>query len=99
MLNLGCGLDTSFSFLKNAKLRGVNIDFTDVIKIREQLLGDREDELEIMTWSDRIERVTKRGYMTRYRDSDKRYGVFANFLFKYVDRKNLSQIIEIEFKK
>ncbi len=190
VLNLGCGLDTSFSFLKNGRLKGINIDFPDVIKVRNELLPGRKDELniasdlndltwiekvdfetekglvafasgvfyyfkkeevkaivaamaeafpggklvfdstnakglkkmlktwakgtemvdvatyfsledeqEIMAWSDKIARVTKRGYMTGYRPLDKAYGFFANLLFKYVDKKNLSQIIEIEFKK
>ncbi len=56
-----------------------------------------DDEKEILSWSDNIKSVVSKGYMTGYRPLDKRYGWFANMLFKYLDKKKLSQIIEIEF--
>ncbi len=188
--NLGCGLDTSFSFIRNGKLKGYNVDFPDVIKVRKELLGEREDEInisgdlndfswmkeldfsvdkgavffasgvfyyfkredmkkliaamaeafpggklvfdatnakglkkmlktwakgtdmvsvntyfclddeqEIMGYSDKVKAVIKKGYITGYRPLDKRYGFFANLLLNYLDKHNLSQIIEVEFKK
>ncbi len=57
-----------------------------------------EDEKEIYTWSDDIEKVEKKGYMTGYYPLRSEYGFINNMIFKYIDRKNLSQIIEISFK-
>ncbi len=190
VVNLGCGLDTTFSQVNNGKARAYNIDFPDVIELRNELLGNRdfetniasdildtswfdkiefskdkgavffasgvfyyikkseikklidnmaesfpggkivfdatnskglkkmlktwlkptemgevdlyfslEDENEILTWSDKIDKVVKKGYMTGYRPLDKRFGWIANTAFKYAERKNMSQIIEIYFKK
>ncbi len=190
VVNLGCGLDTTFSQVSNGKARAYNIDFPDVIKLRTELLGNREletnivsditdttwfdkiefskdkgavffasgvffyikkseikkliasmaeafpggklvfdatnlkglkqmlktwleptkmgevdlyfsleDENEILTWSDKIDKVIKKGYMTGYRPLDKRFGFIANTIFKYGERKNMTQIIEIYFKK
>ncbi len=188
VVNLGCGLDTTFSLVSNGKARGYNIDFPDVIEVRNKIIGQREleeniasdlldyswfekinydknkgavffasgvfyyikkekvkeliqkmsiafpngrivfdatnksglkkmlktwlkpsqmgevdlffsleDENEILEWSDKIKSVKKRGYMAGYRKLDKRYGFIANTIFKYADRKNLSQIIIIDF--
>ncbi len=57
-----------------------------------------EDEQEILTWSDKIKSVVKKGYMTGYRPLDKRFGFAINALFRYAEKANMSQIIEIEFK-
>ncbi len=188
VVNLGCGLDTSFSMINNHKVKGYNVDFPDVIDIRNELLKTEEneynlksdlmdfswmdkiqfskdkgivffasgvfyyfkkedvklfiktlsekfpggkiifdatnakglqkmlktwlkpsemknigvyfsleDEKEIYSWSDSINKVIKKPYMTGYRDLDKRYGAITNMIFRYVDNHNLSQIIEIEF--
>ncbi len=56
-----------------------------------------EDEQEILPWSDKIKKVSKKGYITGYRPLDKRYGFLANRLFKWQERKNLAQFIEIDF--
>ncbi len=58
-----------------------------------------EHESEFKKWSNQFESVTRKGYMTGYRPLDKRYGFFANMLFKHVDNARLSNIIEIEFAK
>lgn len=44
VVNLGCGLDDTFSKVDNGMCKGYNIDMPDVIKIRNELLpaGDRE---------------------------------------------------------
>ncbi len=47
VVNLGCGLDTSFSAVDNGKCRGYNIDFPDVIDIRNELLPAKEREKNI----------------------------------------------------
>ena len=47
VVNLGCGLDDSFRKCDNGLCRGYNIDFPDVIEVRNQLLPaiDRETNL------------------------------------------------------
>ncbi len=189
VVNLGCGLDTTFSIIDNKKAFAYNIDFKEVIDIRNKLLTPKpnetnivsditnyswfdnidfnknkgavffasgvfyyikkeqikdliinmaqrfpngkivfdatnakglkkmlktwlkpsqmgdvglyfslEDEKEILSWSDKIDTVVKKGYMTGFRPLSKKYGIIANTLFKYVDKNNLAQIIEITFK-
>ncbi len=190
VVNLGCGLDTIFSQISNGKAKAYNIDFPEVIELRNELLGNREfetniisditdknwfdkiefskdegavffasgvlyyikkaeiknliinmaeafpggkvvfdatnskglkkmlktwlkptemgevdlyfsleDEKEILKWSDKIDKVVKKGYMTGYRPLDKRFGFIANTLFKYGEKTNMTQIIEIYFKE
>lgn len=60
IVNLGCGLDTSFIFIDNGKCRYVNLDLPDVIELREKLfyLHDREMNLPHsaldFNWMDKI---------------------------------------------
>ena len=60
VVNLGCGLDATFRQLDNGSCRGYNLDFPDVIKIRNDLLpaGDREKnipcDLNDTSWFDEI---------------------------------------------
>ncbi len=190
VVNMGCGLDTTFYGVSNGRARGFNLDFQDVIDVRNELLPARQletniatdltdytwfdkigfapekgavffasgvfyyfkkgdvrdlfinmakafpggklvfdatnakglkkmlktwlgsanmtevgayfsidDAAELKTWSDDFKSVTRKGYMTGYRPLDRRYGFFANMLFRHVDNVNLSSIIEIEFAK
>ncbi|MCR4675960.1 MAG: class I SAM-dependent methyltransferase [Sphaerochaetaceae bacterium] len=61
VVNLGCGLDDTFSKCDNGKCHGYNLDYPDVIKIREELLpaGEREEnifcDLNDHSWMDRID--------------------------------------------
>ena len=61
VVNLGCGLDDTFSKCDNGLCRGWNIDFPDVIEVRNQLLPaiDRETnlacDLNDYSWMDRID--------------------------------------------
>ena len=61
VVNMGCGLDDSFSKADNGKCHGYNLDFPDVIKIRNELLpaGDREVniacDLNDYSWMDQID--------------------------------------------
>ena len=61
VVNLGCGLDDTFSKVDNGLCRGCNIDLSDVIAVRNELLpaGDREEniacDLNDFTWMDRID--------------------------------------------
>lgn len=47
VVNLGCGLDDSFNKVDNGSCRGYNIDFPDVIQIRNDILGCHERETNI----------------------------------------------------
>lgn len=58
-----------------------------------------EDESELLSWSDRFASVIRKGYMTGYRPLDKRYGAFANGIFRFGDASKLCQVIEISFKQ
>ena len=61
VVNLGCGLDDTFRKADNGLCRGYNLDFPDVIRVREELLpaGDREEniacDLNDYAWMDRID--------------------------------------------
>lgn len=61
VVNLGCGLDDTFSRVDNGECRGYNIDFPDVIKVRNDLLpaGERETnrafDLNDFSWMDGID--------------------------------------------
>ncbi len=61
VVNLGCGLDDTFSKVDNGKCRGYNIDFPDVIKVRNELLPAGEREMNLACdlndhfWMDRID--------------------------------------------
>jgi O-methyltransferase involved in polyketide biosynthesis len=61
VVNLGCGLDDTFSKADNGQCRGYNIDLPDVIKVRNDLLpaGGRETnlacDLNDFSWMDQID--------------------------------------------
>ncbi len=61
VVNLGCGLDDTFSKVDNGECKGYNIDMPDVIKIRNELLpaGEREKniacDLNDYSWFDLID--------------------------------------------
>ncbi len=61
VVNLGCGLDDTFSKVDNGQCKGYNIDFPDVIKVRSDLLPavDRETnlacDLNDLSWMDQID--------------------------------------------
>ena len=61
VVNLGCGLDDTFHKCDNGLCRGYNIDFPDVIEVRDQLLPAAERETNLAcnlndySWMDRID--------------------------------------------
>lgn len=61
VVNLGCGLDDTFSRVDNGQCRGYNLDMPDVIAVRNELLPAQEREENIAcdlndhTWMDRID--------------------------------------------
>ncbi len=44
VVNLGCGLDDTFSQVDNSVCKGYNLDLPDVIAVRNELLSNRERE-------------------------------------------------------
>ena len=61
VVSLGCGLVDTFSKVDNGRCRGFNIDFPDVIRVRNDLLpaGERETnlacDLNDFSWMDKID--------------------------------------------
>ena len=61
VVNLGCGLDDTFSQVDNGRCRGYNLDMPDVIAVRDELLpaGEREQnigcDLNDHSWMGRID--------------------------------------------
>ena len=61
VVNLGCGLDDTFSKADNGQCRGYNLDLPDVIQVRDELLpaGDREKnigcDLNDYSWMDAVD--------------------------------------------
>ena len=61
VVNLGCGLDDTFSKVDNGQSMGYNLDFPDVIRVRDDLLpaGERETnlgcDLNDYSWMDKID--------------------------------------------
>lgn len=61
VVNLGCGLDDTFSKVDNGQCKGYNLDFPDVIRVRNDLLpaGERETnlgcDLNDFAWMDEID--------------------------------------------
>lgn len=189
VVNLGCGLDTAGHQADNGQCRFVNIDFPNVIEIREQLMpstereknigsdlndqgwfdridfrkedgavfiasgvflyfkkadvktlfcamaerfpGARlafdgqnkrgmemdlkavkssgidvstnfyleEPEKELASWSDRFARVQWKGMSTGYIKPDRRFGILYRLMAPYADKKGLSQLDVIDFRK
>ena len=85
VVNLGCGLDDTFSKVAGGSCRGYNIDLPDVIKVRNELLpaADREEnlacDLNDYSWMDRIDASGGAVFFAA--------GVF--YYFKTVDVKRL----------
>lgn len=61
IVNLGCGLDTTFYQVDNGQTKGYNVDFPDVIAIRNELLPPKGRETNIVgdltdkSWYEKID--------------------------------------------
>lgn len=93
VVNLGCGLDDTFSKVDNGECKGYNIDLPDVIKVRNDLLpaGERETnlacDLNDYSWMDRIDASNGAVFFAA--------GVF--YYFRTEDVKNLFQAMAKHF--
>lgn len=94
VVNMGCGLDTTFYRIDNGECKGYNLDFPDVIEIRNKILPPRDREYNIPcdlndhSW---------------FKEIDKSNGVifFASgvfYYFKKEDALNLFLEMSKEFK-
>ena len=93
VVNLGCGLDDTFSKVDNGECKGYYIDLPDVIKVRNDLLpaGEREKnlacDLNDYSWMDRIDASNGAVFFAA--------GVF--YYFKTEDVKKLFQAMAERF--
>ncbi len=87
VVNLGCGLDTTFNELQNGYAKGYNIDFDEVIDLRNELIGEKEREINIASdlndysWFEKVEFDEKKGIIL--------FGSGLFYYFKKEDVKNL----------
>ena len=87
VVNLGCGLDDSFAKVDNGKCHGYNVDFKDVIDIREEILEKNERETSIASdlndyrWMDQI-------------DGSKGAIFFAAGVFYYLKKEEVKELFK-----
>ena len=87
VVNLGCGLDTTFRQVDNGMAKGCNIDFPDVIEIREELLPARERETNIpidlmdFSWFEKLDYCEENGII-----------FFASGVFYYFKREDVKKL-------
>lgn len=88
VVNLGCGLDTTFRQVDNGAAKGYNMDFPDVIAVREQLLPETEREKNIAgdlkdtSWFSKLD----------YRQEDGAV-FFASGVFYYFKREDVKKLL------
>lgn len=107
VVNLGCAMAELFPggrlVFDATNARGLKNMLKTWLKPSEMenvgLYFSVDDEQELVAWSKNFATVTRKGYMTGYRPLDKRYGFIANTIFRFGDKRNMCQIIEIAFKK
>ena len=86
VVNLGCGLDTTFSQVDNGTAVGYHVDFPDVIKIREELLPVKERQVNLScdltdhSWMDEI--PTENGAV-----------FFASGVFYYIKTEDVKNLV------
>ena len=87
VVNLGCGLDDTFSQVDNGRCRGYNLDMADVIAVRDELLpaGEREENIGIdlndHSWMERI-------------DADHGAVFFASGVFYYFETEAVKALFQ-----
>ncbi len=93
VVNLGCGLDDTFSKVRNGECKGYNIDLPDVITVREELLPAEDREMNIAcdlndpSWMEKIDAVDGAVFIAS--------GVF--YYFKTEDVKKLFEEMALRF--
>ena len=93
VVNLGCGLDTTFERVDNGQCTGYNLDFPDMIDLRNELLpaGEREYnvpcDLNDFSWMDKIDASNGAVFFAA--------GVF--YYFRFEELKKLFPAMEARF--
>lgn len=94
VVNLGCGLDTTFTRVDNGRSTGYNLDLPDVIEIRNELLPESEREHNIacdlndLSWFEKIDFDESRGAV-----------FFAAGVFYYFRTQQLKAIFDAMAKR
>lgn len=89
IVNLGCGLDTTFNRVDNGKLTWVDLDLPDVIELRKQILPPSQREHYIaksivdFSWIDDVKKYNKPIFF------------FAGGLFMYFTDEQVKEIFNI----
>lgn len=86
VVNLGCGLDCTGHAVDNGKIRIYNIDFPDIIEIRNNLIPDKKQinigcDINDISWMDKI-------------DSSKGVILFASGVFHYFSYDQVYTLID-----
>lgn len=88
VVNLGCGLDTTFRQVDNGAAKGYNIDFPDVIEARNALLPPAEREHNIaanlmdFSWFEKIDYKEEEGIV-----------FFASGVFYYFKKEDVRKLL------
>lgn len=89
VVNLGCGLDTTFRQVDNGTAKGYNIDFSDVIAVRNELLPPSEREYNIaadlmdFSWFEEIDHQEEEGIV-----------FFASGVFYYFKKEDVRKLFD-----
>jgi len=94
IVNLGCGLDAPFEFMDNGTCRYVNLDFPDVIELRERLMDLRDREMNLasdamdLSWMDKIGA-----------DEDSHVFIFSTGVLFYFKPEDVRKLIDTMAKR
>ena len=89
IVNLGCGLDTTFSRVDNSQIRWYNLDLPDAIEYRLRLIPETERSICIpksifdFSWMDEVDFSEKKGLF-----------MFAGGLFTYFEENAISSLFD-----
>ena len=88
IVNLGCGLDTTFYQVDNGQTKGYNVDFPDVIAIRNELLPPKERE------TNRVGDLTDKSWYEKIDFKEEDGAVFiAGGVFCYLTYDNVKALL------
>jgi len=91
VVNIGCGLDTTFSRVDNGKIKWYNLDLPNAIKFRQQFILDAERNENInksafdLAWFDEIEFNPKNGI----------FFIMGGFVYYFTQHEIISFLISL----
>lgn len=86
IVNLGCGLDTSFNRVDNGYLSWVNVDLPEVIQLRERLLPPTAREIAIQA------SIFDYSWMDKVKNLGSDFFFFAGGLFMYFTNEQIKAL-------